>query len=117
MKIKLAWSYMSLFVGYCLMFLVNLELVMRMVITLLGGSEHLKPLQTEKTADLIDAWFLPSFNSVADWSASIFALLAAPGLMLWFNGQNEISPYYTVMFIMVLIASLDGYSIFMLLVN
>ena len=49
-KIKLAWSYMSLFVGYCLMFLVNLELVMRMVITLLGGSEHLKPLQTEQTA-------------------------------------------------------------------
>jgi hypothetical protein len=30
--------------------LVNLELVMRMVITLLGGGEHLKPLQTEQTA-------------------------------------------------------------------
>jgi len=49
-KIKLAWSYMSLFVGYCLMFLVNLELVMRVFITLLGGSAYLKPLQTEQQA-------------------------------------------------------------------
>ena len=47
-KIKLAWSYMSLFIGYCLMFLVNLELVMRIFITLLGGSASLKPLQTEE---------------------------------------------------------------------
>jgi TRAP-type C4-dicarboxylate transport system permease small subunit len=49
-KIKLAWSYMSLFVGYCLMFLVNLELVIRVFITILGGSAHLKPLQTEQQA-------------------------------------------------------------------
>ena len=49
-KIKLAWSYMSLFVGYCLMFLVNLELVLRVFITLLGGSAYLKPLQTEQQA-------------------------------------------------------------------
>ena len=49
-KIKLAWSYMSLFVGYCLMFLVNLELVIRVFITILGGSAHLKPLQTEQPA-------------------------------------------------------------------
>lgn len=49
-KIKLAWSYMSLFVGYCLMFLVNLELVLRVFITLLGGSAYLKPLQTEHQA-------------------------------------------------------------------
>ncbi len=49
-KIKLAWSYMSLFVGYCLMFLVNLELVMRILITLLGGSTYLKPLQIEQQA-------------------------------------------------------------------
>lgn len=49
-KIKLAWSYMSLFVGYCLMFLVNLELVMRVFITLLGGGSYLKPLQIEQQA-------------------------------------------------------------------
>jgi TRAP-type C4-dicarboxylate transport system permease small subunit len=49
-KIKLAWSYMSLFVGYCLMFLVNLELVMRIFITLLGGGAYLKPLQIEQRA-------------------------------------------------------------------
>lgn len=47
-KIKLAWSYMSLFVGYCLMFLVNLELIMRTIITLLGGHADLKPLQIEQ---------------------------------------------------------------------
>lgn len=51
-KIKLAWSYMSLFVGYCLMFLVNLELVLRVFITLLGGSAYLKPLQTEHQAGI-----------------------------------------------------------------
>ena len=49
-KMKLGWSYMSLFVGYCLMFLVNLELVIRVFITILGGSAHLKPLQTEQPA-------------------------------------------------------------------
>ena len=49
-KIKLAWSYMSLFVGCCLMFLVNLELVMRAFITLLGGGAYLKPLQIEQQA-------------------------------------------------------------------
>jgi TRAP-type C4-dicarboxylate transport system permease small subunit len=47
-KIKLAWSYMSLFVGYCLMFLVNLELIMRTIITLLGGHADLKPLQIQQ---------------------------------------------------------------------
>lgn len=49
-KMKLGWSYMSLFVGYCLMFLVNLELVVRVFITILGGSAHLKPLQAEQPA-------------------------------------------------------------------
>jgi len=49
-KIKLAWSYMSLFVGFCLMFLVNLELLLRAVIVLCGGGDRLDPLTDEQPA-------------------------------------------------------------------
>ena len=43
-KMKLAWSYMSLFVGFCLMSLVNLELLLRTAISIFGGESHLKPI-------------------------------------------------------------------------
>lgn len=47
-KIKLAWAYMSLFVGFCLMFAVNVELLLRGLVTLLGGGAYLRPLQPEQ---------------------------------------------------------------------
>ncbi|MEM9349955.1 MAG: TRAP transporter small permease subunit [Pseudomonadota bacterium] len=43
-KFKNSWSFASLFVGFCLMALVNTELILRQVITLLGGYAQLKPL-------------------------------------------------------------------------
>lgn len=44
-KIKLAWAYLSLFVGFCLMSLVNLELLLRMAVTLAGREAALKPIR------------------------------------------------------------------------
>ncbi|MEM1374112.1 MAG: TRAP transporter small permease subunit [Pseudomonadota bacterium] len=45
MKFKNSWSFASLFVGFCLLFLVNLELILRQIIALFGGADHLKPLE------------------------------------------------------------------------
>ena len=47
-KIKLAWTYMSLFVGFSLMFIVNIELLMRNILTMLGRGHNLKPLEPEQ---------------------------------------------------------------------
>ena len=47
-KMKLAWSYMSLFVGFCLMSLVNLELLLRTAISIFGGESQLKPINNTK---------------------------------------------------------------------
>ena len=47
-KMKLAWSYMSLFVGFCLMSLVNLELLLRTAISIFGGESQLKPIKNTK---------------------------------------------------------------------
>ncbi|MEM1233624.1 MAG: TRAP transporter small permease subunit [Pseudomonadota bacterium] len=44
-KFKNSWSFASLFVGFCLLFLVNLELILRQIIALFGGAEQLKPLE------------------------------------------------------------------------
>ena len=38
------WMFLSLFVGVVLMFIVNLELILRALITILGGAEDLKPI-------------------------------------------------------------------------
>jgi len=43
-KLKLAWMYMSLWVGIILLTLVNIELLLRSVIGLLGGGDRLGPL-------------------------------------------------------------------------
>ncbi len=43
-KVKLAWMYSSLFVGFVLLTIVNIELILRSLITLLGGGAKLKPL-------------------------------------------------------------------------
>ncbi|SLN33506.1 Tripartite ATP-independent periplasmic transporters, DctQ component [Pseudoruegeria aquimaris] len=43
-KIKLAWMYMSLFVGLILLIAVNIELILRDLITLLGGGSELRPI-------------------------------------------------------------------------
>ncbi len=45
-RIKLAWMFMSLFTGIVLLTLVNVELILRNVVTLLGGGDRLKPLAT-----------------------------------------------------------------------
>ena len=43
-KIKLAWMYLSLFTGACLMLAVNVELILRQVITLANQADKLRPL-------------------------------------------------------------------------
>ena len=45
-KIKLAWMYMSMFTGVCLMILVNVELILRSVVAALGGEGRLRPVPT-----------------------------------------------------------------------
>ncbi|MBV2359901.1 TRAP transporter small permease subunit [Thalassococcus sp. CAU 1522] len=42
-KLKLAWMYMSLYVGLWLLLAVNIELILRQVVTLLGGEDRLRP--------------------------------------------------------------------------
>ena len=44
-KIKLAWMYMSVLTGVCLMILVNIELILRSLVTALGGADRLRPVQ------------------------------------------------------------------------
>jgi TRAP-type C4-dicarboxylate transport system permease small subunit len=43
-KVKLAWMYMSLFVGVVLMTLVTVELLLRQIVRLLGGENELRPI-------------------------------------------------------------------------
>ncbi|MGB7316436.1 MAG: TRAP transporter small permease subunit [Planktotalea sp.] len=43
-KLALAWMYMSLLVGFILLTIVNIELILRSLITLTGGGGTLKPL-------------------------------------------------------------------------
>ena len=43
-RIKLAWMYMSLFVGVGLLLLVNIELVLRSLVRLLGREDELPPI-------------------------------------------------------------------------
>lgn len=43
-KVKLAWMYMSLWVGIILLTLVNIELLLRAIIGLFGGGDQLDPL-------------------------------------------------------------------------
>lgn len=43
-RIKLAWTYMSLFVGMILLTIVNIELLLRATIVALGGAGQLRPL-------------------------------------------------------------------------
>lgn len=43
-KLKLAWMYMSLYVGLILLLAVNIELILRAVIAALGGEKDLRPM-------------------------------------------------------------------------
>lgn len=43
-KIKLAWMYMSLYTGLILLLMVNVELILRALITLLGQGPRLRPM-------------------------------------------------------------------------
>lgn len=44
-KFKNSWMFASLFVGFCLLILVNIELILRQIITLMGGGDRLKQLE------------------------------------------------------------------------
>ncbi|NNK79354.1 MAG: TRAP transporter small permease [Litoreibacter sp.] len=46
-RIKLAWMYMSLFVGVCLLLAVNVELILRAIATLAGRGEDLPEINTQ----------------------------------------------------------------------
>ena len=50
-KLKLAWMYMSLFTGVCLMIVVNVELILRSLVSFLGGDNHLRPVSGTKVAE------------------------------------------------------------------
>ena len=45
-RVKLAWMYMSIFVGIVLLIMANIELILRSLITLLGGARELPLIQT-----------------------------------------------------------------------
>lgn len=45
MRIKLAWMYMSLFVGVCLLLVVNIELILRSIVRLLGHGDQLPEIK------------------------------------------------------------------------
>lgn len=45
-RVKLAWMYLSIFVGFVLLSLANLELILRSLITLLGSGLQLAPIPT-----------------------------------------------------------------------
>ncbi len=44
-KFKNSWSFASLFVGFCLMALVNIELILRQIVTLFGHGDQLKTIE------------------------------------------------------------------------
>ena len=50
-KFKNSWSFASLFVGFSLLVLVNAELLLRQIISLLGGGARLKPLSEAAPID------------------------------------------------------------------
>ncbi|WBU57856.1 TRAP transporter small permease [Paracoccus sediminicola] len=43
-RIKLAWMYMSIFIGFVLLSLVNIELILRSVATIFGHDDALTPI-------------------------------------------------------------------------
>lgn len=45
-RVKLAWMYLSIFVGIVLLIMANIELILRSLITLLGGARELPLIQT-----------------------------------------------------------------------
>lgn len=49
-KLALAWMYMSLLVGFILLTIVNIELILRSLITVTGGGDRLKPLSDMELA-------------------------------------------------------------------
>ncbi|QFT62111.1 TRAP-type C4-dicarboxylate transport system, small permease component [Roseivivax halotolerans] len=50
-KIKLAWMYMSVFVGMVLLSIVNIELILRRILIIGGRAEGLKPLSPVELAE------------------------------------------------------------------
>lgn len=49
-KVKLAWMYMSLWIGFIWLAIVNVELILRSLITMTGEGDRLKPLFAEEYA-------------------------------------------------------------------
>ncbi len=51
-KLKLAWMYLSLYVGLILLLVVNVELILRALVRMLGGEDRLRPqMHAELTAE------------------------------------------------------------------
>lgn len=48
-RVKLAWMYLSIFVGIVLLIMANIELILRSLITLPGGARELPLIQTRYT--------------------------------------------------------------------
>ncbi|WP_224824454.1 TRAP transporter small permease [Cognatishimia sp. MH4019] len=49
-RFRNSWAYASLFVGFVLLTIVNIELMLRQIITLLGGEDRLQPLSDPNVA-------------------------------------------------------------------
>ncbi len=49
-RFRNSWAYASLFVGFVLLTIVNIELMLRQIITLLGGEDRLPPLSDPNVA-------------------------------------------------------------------
>ena len=41
------YMFLSMFVGVCLLLVVNIELILRSIVTLLGGGDQLRPIPGE----------------------------------------------------------------------
>ncbi|NSX55440.1 TRAP transporter small permease [Parasulfitobacter algicola] len=50
-RFKNRWAFASLFVGFCLLLIVNTELLLRQVISLFGGGDNLRPFETTERID------------------------------------------------------------------
>ncbi|MGR3469104.1 MAG: TRAP transporter small permease [Shimia sp.] len=51
LKFRNAWMFSSLFVGFCLLTLVNIELILRQLIRLAGQGDRLRPLEDVRPID------------------------------------------------------------------
>ena len=92
MKVPRSWMMASLAFGATAMFSVNIELLLRSLATLLGAGERLEPIPMTVTLGgrVMLSLFLPLFLVFLMLGLPImFGLIAAPAILLWFNGQER----------------------------